>query len=367
MLPYWLLLTVPLVAAFLAFGRARQLLQAKTTQTTSTRMGDYWPMIMFAVFMALMVGLRHEVGGDWLNYLPSVEASLGMNLEEGLRSGGDPAYGLLTWLSAHLGLGIYGVNLFCAAVFTGGLIVFARNSPQPWLVLCVAVPYLVIVVAMGYTRQGVAIGLAMIGLVALQNGRLWTFTLWLFGAALFHKSALILVPLALFAGRKSWIALLGVLAAGVLMVAFLLLDYIDNLVAGYITDQYASSGAHIRVAMNALPATIFIVFRKRFGLTDAQQAFWTWMSLGALAFIPLLAISPSSTAVDRLALYWIPLQLFVWPRLPQAMGISLGTQRQWLTVVLCYSVAVQFVWIFFADNSWAWIPYRFYPIEWLWS
>jgi len=367
MLPYWLLLAVPIVAAILAFGRERQFLQAKTQQKTSTRIGEYWPIVMFAVALALMVGLRHEVGGDWLNYLPSVDASLEMNFEEGLRSGGDPAYGLLTWLSAHLGLGIYGVNLVCAAVFSTGLIVFARNSPQPWLVLCVAVPYLVIVVAMGYTRQGVAIGLAMIGLVALQKGRLWTFAMWLFGAALFHKSALILVPLALFSGRKSWIALLGVLAAGVLMVVFLLLDYVDNLVAGYITDQYASSGAHVRVAMNAVPAIVFIVLRKRFGLTDAQQAFWTWMSLGALAFIPLLAISPSSTAVDRLALYWIPLQLFVLPQLPQAMGQGVGTQRQWLAVVLTYTVAVQFVWILFADNSWAWLPYRFYPLVWLWS
>jgi hypothetical protein len=367
MWPYWLLLAVPVVAAYLAFGGSSQSLPAKTTQISRIRQREYLSMTIFALILALVVGWRHEVGGDWLNYLPSVDAALGMNWKEGLRSGGDPAYGLLTWLSAHLGFGIYGVNLFCGAVFTGGLLVFARNSPQPWLVFCVAVPYLVIVVAMGYTRQGVAIGLAMVGLVALHQRRLWVFALWLLGAALFHKSALILVPLALFAGRKSWVAVLGVLAAGLLMVALLLLDHIEKLVAGYVTDQYASSGAHIRVAMNALPATIFIVFRKRFGLTDAQQSFWTWMSLGALAFIPLLAISPSSTAVDRVALYWIPLQLFVWPRLPQALGQSVSTQRQWLTIVLFYTLAVQFVWLFFADNSWAWIPYRFYPVEWLWS
>ena len=367
MWPYWLLLAVPVVAAVLAFGGATQSLTTKTTQISRTRTSDYRSMALFAVILALMVGWRHEVGGDWFNYLPLVDKTLEMNWKEGLQFGGDPAYGLLTWLSAHLGLGIHGVNLICGAVFTSGLIVFTRNSPQPWLVLCIAVPYLVIVVAMGYTRQGVAIGLAMVGLVALHQGRMWSFALWLLGAALFHKSALILVPLAVFAGRKNWVAVVGVLSASVLMVVFLLLDHIDNLVAGYITDQYASSGAHIRVAMNALPAIIFIVFRQRFGLTDAQQAFWTWMSLGALAFIPLLVISPSSTAVDRVALYWIPLQLFVWSRLPQAMGQSAGTQRQWLAVVLSYTVAVQFVWLFFADNSGAWIPYRFYPLEWLWS
>ncbi len=91
------------------------------------------------------------------------------------------------------------------------------------------------------------------------------------------------------------------------------------------------------------------------------------MSLGALAFIVLLAVSPSSTAVDRVALYWIPLQLFVWSRLPQAMGQRAGTQRQWLAVVLAYAFAVQFVWLFYADHSHAWLPYQFYPWEWLWQ
>lgn len=370
MWPYWFLLAPAVLAAALA-GTRMQLTQRvgarPSLSTPGNRASSRWPMVLYLVLLVLMVGWRHEVGADWFNYLRPLEQALTQSWTEGMMAGGDPVYGLLTWLSAHWGLGIYGVNLVCAVVFANGLLVFARNSPQPWLVLCIAVPYLVIVVAMGYTRQGVAIGLAMVGLVALHQGRLWAFALWLLGAALFHKSALILLPLAVFAGRKNWGAVLGVLAVGALMVALLLAEYVDHLVAGYITDQYASSGAGIRVAMNALPAAIFLLLRKRFGLTAAQQAFWTWMSLGALAFIVLLAVSPSSTAVDRVALYWIPLQLFVWSRLPQAMGQGLGTQRQWLVVVLVYAVAVQYVWLFHADHSYAWIPYRFYPWEWLWS
>ena len=231
----------------------------------------------------------------------------------------------------------------------------------------VAVPYLVMGVAMGYTRQGVAIGLVMAGLVALNKGQIYKFAGWLILAALFHKSALIMLPVAVFSGRKNWVALLGVMLAGVMMFLLLLAEYVNNLVAGYITDEYASSGAGIRVAMNALPATIFLIFRNRFNLTPSQKSFWVWMSVGALTFIPLLAVSPSSTAVDRVALYWIPLQLFVWPRLPQAMGQRAGTQLQWVAIVLVYAYLVQFVWLFYADHSFAWLPYQFYPWVWLWS
>jgi hypothetical protein len=361
---YWVLLLLPALGAVLAvskMGRGAVVDELLPVAPSTLGLG------LFGVLLVIVVGFRHEVGGDWLNYLPPLEIALEQTFKEGLMSGGDPAYGLLTWTSAHLGGGVYLVNAVCSAVFVAGLVVFARNSPQPWLALCVAVPYLVIVVAMGYTRQGAAIGLVMVGLVVLNQGYLLRFSLWLVLAALFHKSALILMPLAIFAGRKNWGAVLGVLVVGALMFVLLLAEYVDHLIAGYITDQYASSGAGIRVVMNALPAAIFLLFRHRFDLTDAQRSFWVWMSLGAVSFIFLLVVSPSSTAVDRVALYWIPLQLFVWSRLPQAMGQRAGTQRQWVVVVIAYAFAVQFVWLFYADHSFAWLPYQFYPWIWLWS
>ena len=360
---YWLLLIIPALGALSA---AISLRRIPAVQGSVVSKPNNLAMGGFALFLVFVIGFRHEVGGDWIHYLEPIEQALELTWIQGTLAGGDLAYGLLTWTSAHLGGGVYLINLVCAVVFVWGLVVFALNSPQPWLTMCVAVPYLVIVVAMGYTRQGVAIGVAMVGLVALHQGRLYRFAIWIIAAALFHKSALILLPLAVFSGRKNWAAVLGVLLIGGLMFLLLLAEYVNHLVGGYISDQYASSGAGIRVAMNALPAALFLLFRERFNLTPEQQSFWVWMSLGALAFIVLLAVSPSSTAVDRVALYWIPLQLFVWSRLPQAMGRRADTQRQWWIVVLVYAFVVQFVWLFFADHSFAWIPYKFYPWEWIW-
>lgn len=355
---YWLLLCVPWLAAINA-PRAVHSIQPERSWGGG--------LLLYYAFVVLVVGLRHQVGADWENYWAPIEIALQQPLAEAVQHGGDWAYGLLTWLSARAGAGVYGVNLVCAGLFAYGLMVFCQSSPRPWLSLAVAVPYLVIVVAMGYTRQGVAIGLVMLGLVALDKGSMIKFLAWIAVAALFHKTALILIPIAIFAGRKSWVALAGVLLTAVLLFFLLLAEHVDYLVAGYITDQYSSSGAAIRIAMNAVPAAVFLVFRKKFDLTDAQRIFWTWMSLGGLAFIGLLAVSPSSTAVDRLALYWIPLQLYVWSRWPAAMARSHNAQLPWVIGVLMYSLAVQFVWLFYADHSWAWVPYQFYPWVWLWS
>jgi EpsG family len=359
MWPYWLLFFLP---AWLTVTRLR------SGQGQAIRWSSYWQLAF--VVLVLMIGLRHEVGGDWGNdwsvYGVSTGSATDVPLLEAIRLG-DPAYSLLMWLVRQLGLGIHALDLLSAVPFTWGLIVFCRVQPRPWLALVVAVPYLVTVVAMGYTRQSVAIGLSMLGLVALSQGRVLRFVLWLALAATFHKSAVILLPLAMLAGtRRRLLVVLWVTVATFVLFALLLQESVDKLVVNYIGAEYSSQGAGIRIAMNAMPAVLFLWFRRRFVMPHSDLIFWTWMSLGALAFIGLLAISPSSTAVDRVALYWIPLQLFVLARLPDAMGQSGRKNAGWVYAVVAYSAAVHFVWLVYAATAFAWLPYQFYPWIWLW-
>jgi hypothetical protein len=361
MWPYWLLFLVPALQAV-----------TKLRKGEPQFSGAPWTSAWRAVFVLLtfMIGLRHEVGGDWNIYLENLSAKGGITLSDVVAGGshGDPSDSFLNWIASQSGLGIYLVNSVSAILFTFGLLVFCRNQPRPWLALTVAVPYLITVVAMGYTRQGVAIGLAMLGLVALGNQSVFKFLFWIALAASFHKSAVILVPLAVLAGsRRPLITAFWVGVTTSLLFILLLQEYVDNLVLGYIDAEYESSGAAIRISMNALPAALFLLNRRRFQLSRAQQIFWTWMSLGAIAFIALLLVSPSSTAVDRVALYWIPLQLFVWSRVPDAMGRSGGKNAGWVYAVVAYSGTVHFVWLFFATHAGGWLPYQSYLWVWFWQ
>ena len=360
MWPYWFLFLVP---AYWAMTSQRPM------QTSLTLQGKNLPLVWKVVFLllTLMIGLRHEVGGDWPTYIKLVDRMHGTLFTEAL-SIDDPAYSVLNWLGAQSGAGVYFCNLVCAGLFSYGLIVFCRSQPQPWLALAMSVPYLVTVVAMGYSRQGVAIGIVMLGLVALSKGNTLRFVLWIGLAATFHKSAIILVPLAVLASSQRRVfTLIWVCLTCFVLFVLLLQESLDKLVSGYLEAGYQSSGATIRIAMNAVPAALFLICKNRFELTAQQRVFWTWMSRSALLFVVLLIMSPSSTAVDRVALYWIPLQLFVGSRLPLAMGKRAGTQRQWLLVVLAYAFAVHFVWLFFADHRMGWLPYKFYLWELLWA
>lgn len=356
MLPYWFLFLLPACMA------------ASPPRAASVAPGRL-PLLWRAMFIVLVlaIGLRHEVGGDWYNYLRHLDNASQQTFLEALGAG-DPAYSALNWFSAYADLGLYFVNSACALVFTWGLVAFCRAQPRPWLALVVALPYLVTVVAMGYTRQGAAIGLAMLGLVALSDQKILRFIVFVGLAATFHKSAVILMPLAILAGskRRGW-TVLWVGVSSLLFYVLLLQDSVVSLTEGYLDAEYASSGATIRIAMNSVPALMFLLFRQRFALSPADRSFWTWMSIAALAFIALLVVSPSSTAVDRLALYWIPLQLYVFSRLPNAMGRPNGRNDLSVCLIVAYSAAVLFVWLSFADNAFAWLPYQFYPWVLLWN
>jgi hypothetical protein len=358
----WPYLFLFFVSAFLAALKLR----AMPTPMPGRRIPVTWRNVF--VLLVLMIGLRHEVGGDWQHYLDNIEWASGETFSDSFAGGRDPADGILNWIAAQSGLGAYLLNSVYAIFFSMGLVAFCRSQPRPWLALTVAVPYLITVVAMGYSRQGAAIGLAMMGLVALENKRVMKFLLLIILAAMFHRSAVVLIPLAILADSRRRISTLFWVVVTVAVLFYLLLqEHIETFISGYIDAAYESSGASIRIAMNAVPALLLLLARKRFGLLSSQSSFWTWMAWGALAFVAILYVSPSSTAVDRLALYWIPLQLFVWSRFPDAMGRPGARNAFWVYAVILYSATVYVVWLFFAVHSEYWIPYKFYPMVWLWQ
>jgi hypothetical protein len=350
MLTYWMMYLMPAWAA-VAQPRIR----------AAPRLGPEWVLAWLA--LTLLIGYRFQVGADWGSYANAVYWASGRSLGE-LLTGSDPAYALLNWLAWHLGWGIHGVNLACGALFGLGLIVFCRQQPRPWLAMAVAMPYLVIVVAMGYSRQGVAIGLAMLGLAALAHKSSVRFVAWVALATLFHKSAVVLLPLAIIVARRGlWWTAAWVGTTAALIFALLVEAHTDTFVRTYLAAEYASQGAAIRVAMNALPAAVFLAFRRRLAPDRHLRRLWTWMALMALATVVLVVISPSSAAVDRIALYVIPIQIFVFARLPDLGGSDRDMTAIFVFAILAFYGVVLGVWLNFASHAFAWLPYRFYLLE----
>ena len=347
MLLYWLLFALFATGAILSTGGD----PFRSKRPSSL-------ILLAGIFIIILIGLRYQVGADWRSY--EFMFSFAGYVDWGrVIEYGDPGYQTVNWLVQRAGFKIWLVNLICAVIFTWGLLRLARTQPMPWLAVTVAIPYLVIVVAMGYSRQAVAIGIIMAGLAALARGAsLVRFAIYVAAAALFHKTAVVVLPLLIFTSeRNRFLNALAAIAGFVLLYDVFLAEDVDKLVKNYVEAEYSSQGAAIRVAMNLVPAFIVLLRGRQLGLSSGEVRIWrafAWTSIGLLV---MLVLSPSSTAVDRIALYMMPMQMIVLPRVALLFQNPLVGRL----VVVAYAAAIQFTWLNFATHATFWVPYHFFP------
>jgi hypothetical protein len=315
-------------------------------------------LLLVTIFCILVVGFRYEVGCDWAAYDDHFfRAQLISSVRELSFISSDVGYAIVNWFVANLKGTVVGVNLICALISLFGLYKFCNTQPHIFLAFLIAVPYIFIVLFQGYTRQATAFGFELFALAALSQAKNRQFIFYILLATLFHKTALVLLPLAALANSKKvvwtylWVGLTTVSA-----YVFFLADQQDRLWKSYVIDDMESSGGGIRVALNVLPAVLFLIYKDRFFFTRPEEKkMWFWISILCLLCVPL--IMQSSTAVDRLALYLMPIQIYVFSRLP----LVFETRKKLVifSIVFLY-FAVQFVWLNFSAHSPCWVPYHSY-------
>ena len=342
MIVYWLILLIPALALLhpsrVDFNLQKILLWA------------------FGLVLILAIGFRHEVGGDWYRYL-FVHSYLDTGTFIQNFKWNDAGYELFYWISMHVFNGIYFANFASAIVFVFGLIRFCRIMPMPWLALLVSIPFLVVVVAMGYTRQAAAVGLLMLALVSLIKEKRINFYIYIFLGALFHKSLIIMLFMDFFYNRKK-IGILSIIALVLLASSFIisLLPWYEHLIYYYVTTQFhQSEGAVIRVVMSTFAGIIFLIFRKRFREVFHDENLWLIFSLISIALLPLAFYY--STFIDRIAIFFIPLQLVIFSRVP-VLIYSTYYRTIFIVATITLYVCVLFVWLNFANHAYLWVPYK---------
>jgi hypothetical protein len=308
--------------------------------------------------LSLFVGFRHQVGGDWFTYLDHLDRVAWMPLVEII---GEKEFGFsfLLWLGFITGYGIYLANFLSALVFCYCLMLFCQQQSRPWLALMVSLPYLILVVSMGYTRQSVAIGVTMAGVGFLLKSKPGLYCLLILIASCFHRSAIIMLPLPVVAlvGRK-WFSGLSVIVLGAWLCVYFYIETFGDYFKDYIDADYRSSGATIRIVLIAIPAIIFLILRNQFSMPPSTKRLWTAMAFVSIGLIFAVIFLPSSTAIDRVSLYLIPIQIVVFSRVPDAFGRNEIAKQILVFLVVAYSGAIMFGWLEYADNSLSWVPYR---------
>lgn len=352
MLIYWI---------FLGFATLMALFE-QGSERVSHRVNAAW--IVYTAALAIFIGGRWKTGGDWGNYYNNLQPFYWLRLGEAAATTKDVGFTVLSIVASQFTTGIVVITMFTGIVMAVALLIFCLNQPRPWLCMAVAFPYLVVVCGMGYIRQGIAISFILIGLVALERERIGRYVVWVTIGALFHATALALIPLGALASRKNRLVVIAlIVAATVLAFRFLIASRTSSLMTNYVDADASSSGAFVRALMGALPGAIFLLFRKHFGLSGSALLAWTVLSAAAIAAVPASLLYSSSTVVDRLGLYLLPVQCLVYGRLPDALAKTKQQRLLFAVGILLLYITVFFTFINFADHANAWAPYRFYLFE----
>lgn len=324
---------------------------------------DKFGLVLIFLLFTILLGLRFEVGADWFNY-ESILYQVAIEDLATAMSYGDPGFSLVAWIATHIGADVYGANLLCGIALITGLIMYCRQQDQVWLALAASVPYLVIVVGMGYVRQGAAIGFVLLALTYFERGSLPKTIGAILVAGLFHASAVCVAPLVGLAFvRKRPILIIPGAIASVGLFLLLLQERLDVFYSNYVEAEYDSSGALVRLLMNAVPASLFLAYRKRFSTSPPSRVLYLLFSSLSLVLVAAVAVSPSTTLLDRLGLYLIPIQIYVFGNLAKAMDLQNKGRFGMTVVAVGYYAAILFVWLTYATHSEYWVPYRFLPFE----
>lgn len=346
---YWLLF---------GFAAAMALVYPNRREPVIPGAGQLLAIMAFVAAYVLLAGLRYQVGGDWITYDAMYETirpdSLGFALTYT-----DPAYGALNWLSAQLGTGVYGVNAVCAVILGYGVARVALATREPWLGILIAIPYLLIVVGLGYIRQGAAIGFILLAVDALGRGNRVRVFWYLALAAGFHSTAAVVFPLFGFAMTRRYKALALVLGmVGVAALFAVLAPRFAEFETGYINAEYESGGALVRLLMSLFPSLFLLARWKSFAMESRARTIWLGLAVANLVAAVALILSPSSTAVDRMALYFSVVQIVVAGSSAQLIGAKVPVTMLVRLFWIGLAAAIQVVFLVYATHAYGWVPYK---------
>jgi len=128
--------------------------------------------------------------------------------------------------------------------------------------------------------------------------------------------------------------------------------------ATYLDIEYDSSGALVRLLMGFLPAAVLLWRLRRFNPPERVRLVWISFALANVVGLVALLLSPSTTAVDRIMLYFAAVQIVVFGEMAVLLGISQRGGILLRLLVLGYAIGVQLVWMLFATHASNWVPYR---------
>jgi hypothetical protein len=131
--------------------------------------------------------------------------------------------------------------------------------------------------------------------------------------------------------------------------------YVQN----YLVEQSVfSQGVFQRILIVLFGFMVFFIYRKKFAAMFGDERIFLTIFLFFILLVALLFFDVPTTPVDRIILYVLTFSMIILGRLPVILGYR--TYGYWgaLTLFSLISFAQLYVWLNYAYNASAWLPYE---------
>ena len=275
--------------------------------------------ILIFIYLLILIGLKFEIGGDWINYL-NIYSNINQKIFNSYGNENydiffktEPVMILLFLLSPN----IFVFNLICALIFLIGLFTLISKFQDRFLALVISVPFLIILVAMGYQKQSVAIGLIMLVYYFYLNNNYKTFVFFCFVTIFSHYSSFFLIIFIfydLIFFKKFRISLLQLFLILFFVIIFLLFsnDYVFRIIINnYLFDEnkLESQGLIPRLIVQFISIFLYLISYKLWKRNEILNRIIIFNIILTFMITPFATLF--STSIDRMLFYFMVLQLMV--------------------------------------------------------
>lgn len=292
-------------------------------------------------FLLLFMGTRYWVGCDYFGYLSRFN---NIGYQGGLSSyfsREEPGFHILNYIVHSFDLGYPWLIFLSSLLILIGYIRFSFLSSRPLMVFALFFPVMIVQLGMSGLRQAIAVSFVVIALVGFSKMKRFNFVAFVLLASLFHKSAIIFLPLVFLIGKDfSGFKLLSISFFLLPLVGLLLGDRLEVYQNRYVEQIYGEStsgGALIRYFLILIPYGIFFLCRS--SVKETSPGIYPLMNLFMFLTIAVLPLAIfSTTALHRIIYYLMPVSILVFVQCAQYLLKPAFLRVSILVPVLVYGV-----------------------------
>lgn len=329
--------------------------------------------LLLFFFLLIFLSGKLYVGGDYISYLNWYNRIEFLNYNDSPKI----TFNSIILLLKFLNLDYFYLHFLSSIIFLLGIYKLAKLANEKLLFIVILIPFFIFVVGMGYIRQSMSIGFLFIAIYYWHKNYNITFLIFFIFSVFIHVSSLIFVFLVFFKqGENKIIKKLFflILIFSFLFVPFYLIYYsnltifLEAVGANYENIEISNFN-FLKYITHLFPLFLFIFFFKKFKKEKLYilylfNLFYVISGILVLLFFKFNYpnLNYIFVIVERVLIPFILIEAFIFIKIYSYIK-NIYKFIYKLNIIFYFGLQL-YIWLAFAMNSHAWIPYRSIFLEW---